>query len=83
MKNLDHWAVKYVRKYDETVERARYDAVANEARNQASPVIKIGAFVIMVVLNFRYRLYKWCRLYTRASVYNEIIQCLNKLRQMK
>nr|DAT84630.1 MAG TPA: hypothetical protein [Caudoviricetes sp.] len=82
MNNLKYWAVRYTRKYNETAERAKYDKVAAIGRD-GIPVVKLGALVIMFVLNFRYRLYKWCRMYTRASVYNEILQCLNRLRQMK
>lgn len=82
MNNLKHLAVRYVRNYNETAERAKYDKVAAIGRD-GIPVVKLVALVIMFVLNFRYRLYKWCRMYTRTSVYTEILHCLNKLRQMK
>ena len=83
MNNLQHWAVKYTRQYNETAERAKYDKVAAIGRN-GTPVVKLGgALVIMIVLNIRYRLYKLCRMYTRLCVYTEILQRLNKLRQMK
>ena len=82
MNNLKHLAVRYVRNYNETAERAKYDKVAARGRD-GIPVVKLVALVIMFVLNFRYRLYKWCRMYTRTSVYTEILHCLNKLRQMK
>ena len=82
MNNLKHLAVRYVRNYNETAEREKYDKVAAIGRD-GIPVVKLGALVIMFVLNFRYRLYKWCLMYTRASVYNEILQCLNNLRRMK